>query len=58
MAPEGNSILNEYSQLDQQEGVAFGKWSLKNQSHKEEANRQACSKRDSGDKISTIPHGL
>jgi len=39
-----HSILNQYSQLDQQEAVVFGKWSLKDQSHKEEANRQACSK--------------
>jgi hypothetical protein len=41
---EGHSILNEYSQLDQQEAVVFGKGSLEDQSHKEEANRQACLK--------------
>jgi hypothetical protein len=34
---EGHSILNEYSQLDQQEAVVFGKWSLENRSHKEDA---------------------
>jgi hypothetical protein len=44
---EGHSILNEYSQSDQQEAVVFGKWSLENQSHKEEQNRQACLKNHS-----------
>ena len=44
ISTEGHSILNEYSQLDQQEAVVFGKWSLEAQSHKEESNRQACSK--------------
>ncbi len=39
-------ILNQYSQLDWQEAVVFGQWSLKGQSHKEEENRQACSKSD------------
>jgi len=37
ISTESHSILNEYSQLDQQEAVVFGKWSLKDQSHKEEA---------------------
>ena len=47
ISTEGHSILNQYSQLDQQEAVVFGKWSLENQSHKEEQNRQACSKNHS-----------
>ena len=36
VSTESHSILNEYSQLDQQEGVVFSKWSLKDQSHKED----------------------
>jgi hypothetical protein len=47
VSTESHSILNEYSQLDQQEAVVFGEWSLKDQSHKEEANRQTCSKNNS-----------
>lgn len=47
VSTEGHSILNQYSQLDQQEAAVFGKWSLKNQGHKEEANRQTCLKKDS-----------
>jgi hypothetical protein len=37
ISTEGHSILNQYSQLDQQEAVVFGKRSLENQSHKEDA---------------------
>jgi len=44
VSTESHSILNEYSQLDRQEAVVFGEWSLKDQGHKEESNRQPCLK--------------